>query len=393
MKCEDTYFIQLLSDFLYERKSVSQIDVEWTRILALAKMHQVEGILFYQCKEFLPAHLASHLKNQFVSTLYCYKNRKLLIKKIDEFFTINSIPYFWIKGINVAQYFPQPALRTMGDSDLVVHESDKIRAEKALMDLGFSRKYEFTGKERGFSFNHIGIELHHKLVYEEIVSLSVHKDFFNDCWQYINDGKPDSSFEFLFLIVHLRKHMLNEGVGIRQFLDIAVLIKNNKSLNWNWISEKLQKLRLQSFAETCFGMIDYWFGIQAPIKYVMPNCEFQKKALEKILSNGVFGFDNSFNKSNGVLNEMRLFKGPVLLFRLSAIIRRSFPGYEYLLAGEPYRFLRGRPWLLPVAWGYRFYLMRLGKTNSASKIFDRIMTKKDVINARENELRQWGLID
>lgn len=393
MTCEDTYFIKILSDFLNEKKSVLQADIDWIKLLKLAKNHQVDGILFYQCKSFLPARIAKNLEERFASTLFYYKNREVLIDRIGESFTVNNIPFFWIKGMNVAQFYPQPALRTMGDCDLVIHPEDRDAAETILSGMGLSKKIAFTGKERGFTINHMNIELHHRLVYDEVITLPVQQRFFNNCWQYVKDGKPDSNFEFLFLLVHLRKHMLNEGVGIRQFMDLAVLVRYNQSLNWNWLSEKLQELKLYRFAETCFAMIDQWFGIKAPLNYKMPDSGFLKQATISILANGVFGFTNLSNKANGIMNEMRAFKGPRWLFRLMRVLEKSFPGYEFLKIGKPYQFLNGRPWLLPVAWVYRFHLMRLGKTTSASHIFGHIMTKNDLIDARETELRQWGLID
>ena len=75
------------------------------------------------------------------------------------------------------------------------------------------------------------------------------------------------------------------------------------------------------------------------------------------------------------------------------IIEKVFPSYEFLKVSEFYRFLDGKPLLLPVAWCYRFYLMIIGKTTSADAIIERIMQSNEVINERDSELRHWGLID
>ena len=90
---------------------------------------------------------------------------------------------------------------------------------------------------------------------------------------------------------------------------------------------------------------------------------------------------------------MRVYNGYRWLFRIKMFIERAFPSYDFLKTSEQYPFLTGRPWLLPIAWCYRFYLMLNGKTTSGKIIAKRIMQSNEVIEARDNELRQWGLID
>ena len=112
-----------------------------------------------------------------------------------------------------------------------------------------------------------------------------------------------------------------------------------------------------------------------------------------IFDNGVFGFDNDNNQHNSVVNRLRRFKGPRWLGRLVLFIERVFPGYEFLCTGENYTFLKGRPFLLPAAWIYRIYLMATGKTTSGNKALSQIMIPAKEIELREDDMRQWGLVD
>ena len=63
------------------------------------------------------------------------------------------------------------------------------------------------------------------------------------------------------------------------------MIMNEKSLNWGWIEEKLVEIKMYEFAKTCFALIEYWFGIIAPINYELLPEEFQIKATNKVLNN------------------------------------------------------------------------------------------------------------
>ncbi len=86
-------------------------------------------------------------------------------------------------------------------------------------------------------------------------------------WKYVKNGKLDWSFHFLFLIFHLYKHFMINGVGLRQFMVIAVLTKENKELNWLWIVEKLKDLKMWEFAKRVFALNESWFGIVPPLEF------------------------------------------------------------------------------------------------------------------------------
>lgn len=252
MADENSFFIKVLSDHLNERKTIPSEIIDWSIVLKLSIRHQVEGIVYCQCKNYTSVKELDRLEQRYFATLYHYKNRERLLTSIDKAFNNNSIQYIEIKGFKAARYYPIPGLRTMGDTDLVVHESDRERASKILSDMGLINQYEYTGKERGYSLSNIHIELHHRLIYDEVVTIEEQNRFFYNCWEYVDRGELNHSFHFLFLLAHVRKHMLNEGVGIRQFMDLAVAIKNNPTLDWRWITEKLKDLKM---LEVCIYML------------------------------------------------------------------------------------------------------------------------------------------
>ena len=390
---ETGFFLQVLSDHLNRRITDYLEGVDWSKVTRLSLIHQVDGILFYQCKDFIPKNEYARLEQKYYATIYYYKNREKLLTKIGKEFSANGIPYIEIKGLKVARYYPVPSLRTMGDTDLVVHIEDKERASEILSGLGIIYRYEFTGKESNFTKHGINIELHHCLIYDEVISTVEQKRFFNDCWQYMGHDELNHNFHFLYLLIHIRKHMMNEGVGIRQFMDLAVLIMNDTMLDWNWITDKLIELKMYRFACVCFSMIEYWFGVETPVEYIKNNEEFSMHATERVLKNGAFGFDDRNNRKNYMANRIRTYDGPKPLFRIKILIERAFPSYKFLRVSEFYRFLDGRPWLLPAAWCYRFYLMAKGKTTSVGSIVEGIMQSNEALEARDDELRQWGLID
>lgn len=391
MTSEQHFFLQVLSDYLL-KKSTKPIDnLDWDSIYKLSRAHQVEGIVFYQCKEFIPDR--TELENAFYLTLYYYKNRKAAMANIVAALSEQRIPFFTVKGLETARYYPVPELRTMGDNDIIVHEEDRVRACRALIDQGFAYYSEFLGKEQVLFYQDMQFDLHYRLIYDELITMPEHEHFFNNCWEYLKGGELDHSFHFLYLLVHLRKHMLNEGAGFRQFMDIAAVGKMDSELNWEWVEEKLKALRMTKFAERCFSLIEFWFGIRLPIIHSDLDNDFCDQATQMIFDNGVFGYDDKDNEYNETINRLRRFRGPRWLGRIVMLAERLFPGYTFLCSGSSYSFLKGRPYLLPAAWIYRFYLMLRGRTTGRKEALRQILIPANVISRREEELRKWGLID
>ena len=112
---EHTYFMKLLSDHLAGRKSENIVNADWTMIASLAKAHQVEGVVFYQCKGSMPIEVFSLFERKFGASLYYYKNREEVWQHVLCAFYENKIPVLTIKGFEVANYYPVPSLRTMGE--------------------------------------------------------------------------------------------------------------------------------------------------------------------------------------------------------------------------------------------------------------------------------------
>ena len=129
----------------------------------------------------------------------------------------------------------------MGDIDIVLSTDDRVKAHEIIQNLGY-RNTVYEDAEWEYVKNGIEIELHDKLEYEQ---LTEHDLYFNDFWKYVKtengESYLDPNFHFLYLLLHLRKHLISFDVGFRQFMDIAVMAEfNKKILDWPWIIRKRQ---------------------------------------------------------------------------------------------------------------------------------------------------------
>lgn len=370
----NTMLIQIIGDFLNERKSEYTIDES---IIHLAKVHQVQGIVYYQTK--IPS-----LKSAYAYALYHYRKRLMLLTQIDSLFQEAQLPYFLVKGTEISQYYPQPALKTMGDSDITVHLDDKERAANLLLEAGFTQKEGDRNSKSEWHFykESLLFELHHELIYGSKHTGETENDeyleYFSNCWDYMEENRLSPNFHLLYLLIHLRKHFMNKGIGIRQFIDLAVYTK--AELDWSLLIHELKQLKLYSFAQKVYGLIAQWWGIKTPITGALED-SFYERATEMILSAGVFG-NESDDGSNHMINQIRHGKT-----KTKFIKSWLFPSYENMISCRDYRALQGRQYLLPIFWLYRF-VTKFKKYQGAVTY---LSIDEKQIKERNHIFEEWGL--
>ena len=394
MTPEQSYFIEILEDHLTGVETRQKLDINWKTILSYAKIHQVEGIVYFQCKRFIPVEDNALLDRKLGATLFYYKNREKEFRDMVAAFDGAGIECFAVKGMDVAACYPVPALRTMGDLDVVVHRDDKKKAADILESLGYIKCGEQAPDyDWSYERNRMYVELHHQLFYDEPGRNLKQVDFFNRCWDFVDNGRLNWSFHFMFVLAHLRKHMINSGAGFRMFMDVAAMIKNAPGLEWKWIEGTLKKLEMWKFSQICFALCERWYDVKAPLQFEEIDEAFIEEAAEKIFADGVFGFNNEGNQDNVVINSILTHGKARQLSRAQMVINHLFPKYMHMRYIPYYSFIEGRPWLLPVAWIYRITRLLVGKIDSIPEFAMKVSLPDSEVDAREEEMRRWGLFD
>lgn len=384
---EKKLLVCCLSDFIGGRESKSPSNCNWNRLYLFSELQQLSATVYSQCREFLPPE--TKFPNAYAAAVYSYMKRNDELRRISEAFNSHNIDFFLVKGPVIAQYYALPALRTMGDMDIVVHAEDRQRAHELMTGQGFKNVAKAGDREWLYYKDGLEYELHDRLIYEEISNSGPIEAFFQDPWQYVNNGALDPSYHFLFLLVHLRKHFMNSGVGFRQFVDLALMAQKEERLNWPWIRECLGELELLPFASTCFGFIKKWFDITIPLPVKIPDDAFYEETTERIFAGGVFGFCDQENSKNAVFNAARQGKNAKLAMagRAAGLL---FPSYDAMRTNEHYCFVDGKPFLLPAAWGYR-WIRNAKLILKRKRRVPELFASKDELAKRDKFLKKWGL--
>ena len=391
MNQEQLFFIKILSDHLTGNKTKVPDDIDWSQIAHLSRAHQVDGIIMQQCKDFMPEEYKESFESALGATLYSYANRLHAMEEIANAFRSANIKFFTVKGFLIAECYSKPALRTMGDCDIIVHRKDLSSSIKVMRELGYNgivheNAHNWEGRRDSLLF-----EIHDQLIEDTEHANEIQKVFFNQYDSYVNEEVPEWNFHFLYLLMHLRKHFMNSGVGIRQFMDLAVIIKT-VSLDWQWIQNKLNEMDLLQYARNCLYLCERWFGIKSPLGITNMEETFYIKITEKILRNGVFGANDKTNRENFSINTINEESGHLWLRRIKVLLRHAFPNYEYMLSYPGCGYLEKRKYLLVLAWAHRYILFY--RRPNRSSVFQKIRStfaSREVLERQNDFLKKIGL--
>lgn len=371
MKNEQKYFLELLRDYLHGRKSIYKEKINWNVIEKYAKVHSLEPIIYKQSKR-------ENFKDSYNFQLYYYANLKAELEKMHE--ALQPIEYFIFKGMPVADLYPIPALRTMSDVDVLVHAADQELAHEKIVALGYQNTIKKNEQVWHYRKKCFEIELHSQMVFANKFQSKKLEEFAQSCWLYYDDYKIDWNFHFLYILIHLRKHFIRNGIGFRQFMDVAVICQKIK-LDWKWIEEKAKELDIYKFVLMTLAFVKEWFDIEIPIAIPEISEVFYDSTTDWVFSNGVFGFDNDDNLTNRNVVE-KSQNGSV-----TWILRSVFLPYMQLVKSKDYEFLVGRKYLLPLAWIKR--IVFIVKNGNRYKM--RYKQIKNDSKRKNSFFEKWGI--
>lgn len=398
MNREQGFFLQVIADHLHGRETAPPEKLDWVMIASYTKSHEMEGILAHQCAEYLKSQpqlkdVRERLEKAKVSSLFYYFNRVQMFEEIKNAFRSKQFRFFSVKGLNIAEMYPIPAFRTMGDIDIVMSGEDRERAREPMTRMGFQLKP--GGYERSYSKPGLSIELHDRLIYKENLEAEARINYFNACWEHVASEENgwcqlDWNFHFLFLIEHLKLHFGNNGVGFRQFTDIVVT-GNRQSLDWDWIETELRKIGLWEFTCTVYAFCERWWGIVPPMPVDKPDEAFFEVSTDMVFRNGVFGHDNDDHEKHSVGKQLNSIKTMKPLRNIVVALRNVFEPYNRMVSHPYCAFLIGHKWLLPAAWVYRVIYIGIHKKGRIREKFNAVFQSSDVIARHNKLLERWGL--
>ena len=159
------------------------------------------------------------------------------LKSLVQLLRGHDVKFVVVKGQTLAALYPHPEVRMPGDVDFYCDSRNFEKAKKVLEEHWQVQMQEDADGEQHLSFEHddVHYEMHYRLMKFE--SSSNQK-----CFDKLVDEQLFSSIEvdgvdvpvlepsmnLLYTFLHLYHHFIELGVGLRQFCDVAVLVRQQQ---------------------------------------------------------------------------------------------------------------------------------------------------------------------
>ncbi len=210
-----------------------------------------------------------------------------------------------VKGCELANRYPEPCLRAVGDIDFFLFEEDARKGVKILTSNGVDYHGD-TGRHHKFSFKGIEIELHHHLIcankdFREGINLKTEMFITNP----LKDDYPHKQMlekislearvlpkmsELIYNLAHLSKH-LQKGIGLRQFVDMAIIIHDfSDDIDNETFQSIINISGLRRVWSLVAWFLDEYLGLELKtLTYKKPSVRRQRLLVSSIIKNGNFG--------------------------------------------------------------------------------------------------------
>lgn len=321
-----------------------------TEVIALAKRHQVQTILYMATK-------SPDLQKQFNVAVVQSLTQEHAMDELIRHFEEHELYVMPVKGICTKKRYSDSILRTMGDIDILCKSDQAKEIRLAMQSLGYE--------------NHEEGRKHDSYAMPPYVSVEVHRDLLdgdNEFYNYYSNiwerCKPRSGFryvyemsledEYIFNFVHLVEHFKAGGIGLRFLVDVYVY--ECLAIDRDYIAAELEKLKLTKFYHNISKLALYWFGTDKERNGI----EFTpilRELGDYILSGGIFGSRRNYA-------DLKAGKG-----KIGSFFRACFPGYASMKSMFPWL----KPVLLPYAWVLRAVRAVRYRSGNIKAVFDSSM--------------------
>ena len=423
----DRLFIQIIKTALSDRSFDLPADTTISDIEQLLKIADHHSVL-----PFVYEAITQSLNELSISSNVIEKYRNdavrsvmLQIEKTGRFLQLYSsmrsagLCPLVVKGLFCRHLYDRPSYRASVDEDVLVSSRDFEKVDRMLLTKGFQYMEEYRDVSSEYEVLYVRnpeyYEIHKSLFDPDDEVLSRFNRYFEDAEKasisFRVDGQElitlDYTRHMLYLILHVFKHFLFSGFGIRQICDITLLAnKYGQSIDWKFVMNSCRELHSYDFMCAVFKISEKYLildrlGSVIP-EEILDNDIDESMLLEDVMSAGIMGAGdiNRLHSSSITLHAVRnrnsysetvkepgRSKNSHRIVKLKRLIAALFPSYA--LMKKRYAYLRILPFLLPFAWLQRMinYLKDIRQYKQ-----DNPLKALEIGEARTEILRKYNII-
>lgn len=312
----------------------SEIDAK--ALFELSKLHDLTHLVAYGLTKQKKINLLAEYTDNFIAsqTRAVFRHVKI-VKELSDMansFERGGVDFIFLKGSKLRFYYPEAWMRTSSDIDVLVRPDCIEKAHEILTKLNYKYLDEWSYERRYDTPSGVHVEMHTDLTDD---SAKV-DEYLKSVWDrvvleegYTHKYKMTDSMFLYYHVVHMAKHFLDGGCGVRPFIDLYVLDGTGEC---DEFFSMLKDSDLEAFYVKSKALINKWFGSGAIVPSSMD---------EYVLNGGLFGTYDNVVLSRGDKGKFKYVWG------------RIFPPYKDMK--EHHKVLKRHKWLLPFFYVARWF--------------------------------------
>ena len=267
--------LQLLSAAMFQKSFTAEKEVDWKAVFSECKAQSVVSLAFSALpKNTVPQEIVAQWKAVVNESLAVNSKISYAHTMLNHLMKLAEIPYVILKGCASAEYYDDPLLRTMGDVDFYVPSDRFDKTDKLLVKHGFRSNEIDHEYEKAYAKDDVVFELHNTVngvpggkvgteirhYFDDIFEKSTLKHF--DLAEYYS---PSPFHHGLVMLLHVARHMVTGGIGLRHFCDWAVFVDKVGDDFSAMFEDKLKRVGLWCFAQIMTQFCTAYLGLKPQV--------------------------------------------------------------------------------------------------------------------------------
>ena len=312
-------FFDLIQMAIGCRDSLSETPAsrdEWEELLKITGRHNLLGVTFPAIDELhdvLEIPLSVYSRWAMMAEKIAKRNEAQIkmARSLYDKFLADGFRSCQLKGQSAALRYPDPTLRQSGDIDLWL-EGDRQAIVDYFRGLCPVKKIVYHHLDADL-IPKMGVEAHFTPTWMNAPGANrrLQKWFaanaegqFSNFNEQLGFCVTTAQFDAVYMLLHIYRHVLEEGVGLRQLLDYYYVLKQLSDEQREKVRSDLKHLKMQGFAAAVMWVLKEVFALEDGLMLCVPDPGEGAFLLDEILRAGNFGrYDprNAHAKGEGLL--------------------------------------------------------------------------------------------
>lgn len=278
---------------------------EWQSLLTEAIKQAIDGVSFEGFLKYQElsenVQESKKIKLQWIASVLLLEQRNeltnLRVQQLSDFFSQGKFRTCVLKGQGIALLYPNPKHRHCGDIDLWV-EGKRDDIVNYIRSKGIKVYDVHLVHATAEFFKDVAVEIHFcpSWMYNPFFNRRLQLFFasqasaqFAHYDEKVGFAYPTIFFNLVHSMVHINRHVFEEGMGLRQLMDYYFILKHSSCEERSEAYNVLCSVGLRKFVGAVMYVMQQVFLLEEDLMLDRPNSILGSRLLDSIMAGGNFG--------------------------------------------------------------------------------------------------------